>query len=57
MVKYTWSDFFLQSIAFSKALVACNIPARSCITIQGFNTPEHFIAIMGTICADCIFSD
>lgn len=57
LVQYTWSNFFLQSLAFAKALVACGIPQRSIVTIQGLNSPEHFMAVMGTICADCIFSD
>ena len=57
MVQYNWSQFFQQSLAFSKSLVFCGIKERSCITIQGFNSPEHFMAIMGTICANCIFSD
>lgn len=57
MVQYTWSQFFQQSIAFAKSLVHIGIPERSVITIQGFNSPEHFMAIMGTVCCNCIFSD
>ena len=57
MLQYTWSNFFQQTIAFAKSLIALGIPARSCITIQGINTPEHFIAVMGVISANCIFSD
>lgn len=57
LVQYTWSNFFLQSLAFSKALVASGVPQRSIVTIQGLNSPEHFMAVMGTICANCIFSD
>jgi len=57
MVQYTWSNFFQQSISFAKSCVALNIPERSCITIQGFNSPEHFISIMGTMMSNSIFSD
>ena len=57
MVQYTWSAFFQQSLAFSKSMVAAGIPERAVVTIQGFNSPEHFMSIMGTVCANCIFSD
>jgi hypothetical protein len=33
IVKYTWSNLFMQSLAFAKAIVALNIPERSCVTI------------------------
>lgn len=47
----------MQSLAFAKAIVALDIPERSCVTISGHNTPEHFMAILGTVNANCIFSD
>ena len=57
MLRYTWSDFFQQSVAFAKSLLAIGIPERTCVTILGINTPEHFMAVMGIVSANCIFSD
>ena len=57
MLRYTWSNFFQQSVAFAKSLIAIGIPERTCVTILGINTPEHFMAVMGIVSANCIFSD
>ena len=57
LVPYTWSQFFQQSLQFAKSMIHLGIPERSVITIQGVNSPEHFMAIMGSICSNCVFSD
>jgi len=33
------------------------IPERSVCLVQGMNTPEHMSCIMGTVLANCVFSD
>ena len=42
---------------FAKALTYLGVPERSCITLQGMNSPEHLASIMGSVLANCIFSD
>ena len=46
-----------MSMHFAKALVYLGVAERSCITIQGMNSPEHLTSIMGSVLANCIFSD
>ena len=42
---------------FAKALVYLDVPERSCVTLQGMNSPEHLASIMGTVLANGIFTD
>ena len=42
---------------FAKALVYLGVPERSCVTLQGMNSPEHLASIMGAVLSNCIFSD
>lgn len=46
-----------MSMHFAKALVVLGVAERSCITIQGMNSPEHLASIMGSLLANCIFTD
>jgi long-subunit acyl-CoA synthetase (AMP-forming) len=55
--KYTWQNYQELSMHFARALVALGVGERSVVLIQGANTPEHMVCIMGTILANCVFSD
>ena len=55
--KYTWLNYLELSMHFARALVALGVEERSVVLIQGANTPEHMVCIMGTILANCVFSD
>jgi len=57
LLTYTWKNYFEMAMAFAKALVSLGVPERSTVLIQGDNTPEHMAAMMGTILANCVFSD
>ena len=46
-----------MSFAFAKALHVLGIPERSCVLVQGLNSPEHIVSIMGTVLSNCIFAD
>ena len=57
MSTYTWQQFFESTLNFAKALHALGVPERTCVNIMGHNSPEHFIALMGSISANCIVSE
>lgn len=57
LLKYTWQNYYEMALHFAKALVAIGVEERSVVLIQGPNSPEHFACAMGTILANCIFSD
>ena len=42
---------------FAKALVQLGVKERSCVTLQGINSPEHIASIMGCVLANCIYTD
>ena len=42
---------------FAKALHMLGVEERSRVCFMGYNSPEHFIAIMGTILSNCIFTE
>mmetsp|Transcript_9935 Transcript_9935/g.12370 ORF Transcript_9935/g.12370 Transcript_9935/m.12370 type:complete len:126 (+) Transcript_9935:431-808(+) len=46
-----------MSMHFAKALVHLGVKERSCLTLQGINSPEHLAAIMGSVLANCIYTD
>lgn len=41
----------------AKTLITLNIPERARVCIMGHNSPEHFMALMGSIMANCIFTE
>lgn len=54
---YTWSVFREGALSFAQTLLALEVPPRSRICFMGHNSPEHFMALMGCILADCIFTE
>ena len=46
-----------MSMHFAKALIHLGVKERSCLMLQGMNTPEHLASIMGAVLANCIFTD
>lgn len=42
---------------FAKTLVELGLPERARVCFIGHNSPEHFMALMGTILANCIFTE
>jgi len=42
---------------FAKTLHHLGIKDRTAISIMGYNSPEHFIAMMGTFLANCIITE
>jgi long-subunit acyl-CoA synthetase (AMP-forming) len=42
---------------FAKTLHHLGIKERTTISIMGYNSPEHFIAIMGSFLANCIITE
>lgn len=42
---------------FAKALVKMGVKERSSVALLGYNSPEHFIAMMGTFLANCVISE
>ena len=44
-------------MAFAKGLIALGVPARSIVLLQGYNSPEHFAALIGSTLANCISCD
>ena len=46
-----------MSMHFAKALAVLGVAERSCVMIQGMNSPEHLASMMGAILANCIFCD
>jgi len=55
--QYTWDIFYQMAMHFAKALVSLGVSERSCVILQGMNSPEHLAAIMGTVLANCIYTD
>ena len=41
----------------AKTLHILGVPERSRVCILGYNSPEHFMSIMGTILSNCIFTE
>lgn len=52
-----WLQFYDRSIQIAKTLHALGIEERSRVCFMGHNSPEHFMAIMGTILSNCIFTE
>jgi long-subunit acyl-CoA synthetase (AMP-forming) len=42
---------------FAKALHKLHVKERTAVAFLGYNSPEHFIAMMGTFLANCIISE
>jgi len=42
---------------FAKALHCLGVKERTCISIMGMNSPEHFISLVGSIISNCIVSE
>lgn len=58
MVKsYLWQHFFEGAMGFAKTLHALGVKEGSRICFMGHNSPEHFMALAGTILANCIFTE
>eukprot|EP00347_Sterkiella_histriomuscorum_P000024 403377473 len=56
-VQYTWDQFFDKAMLFAKALHQLGIKEKQCVSLMGYNSPEHFIALMGTYMANCITTE
>ena len=46
---WTWNLYYQDSLRFAKACHKMNVTERAAVAIMGFNSPEWFIAFMGTI--------
>jgi len=57
MQELRWRDFLEKAVHFAKALHQLGIEERTTVSLMGTNTPEHFIAMMGTILANCIITE
>lgn len=57
VIEYNWEEFYEQSLRFAKGLHALGIEEGSCISFLGYNSPEHFIALMGSILSNCIVTE
>ena len=57
LVQYTWTQFQDRAMLFAKALLKMRVQPRATIAFLGYNSPEHFIAMMGSILANCIISE
>jgi long-chain-fatty-acid--CoA ligase ACSBG len=47
----TWAEYYDECRKFAKALIALDMAPHSCTNIIGFNSPEWFVADVGTILA------
>lgn len=54
---YTWLEFYERSVQFAKALHILNVPERARVCFMGYNSPEHFMALMGTLLSNCVFTE
>jgi len=51
---WTWKDYHRDSMKFAKTLVHFKVEPFKVVNILGFNSPEWFIACVGSILAGCI---
>ena len=54
---YTWQLFYDKALLFAKALHKLGIKERMCICIMGYNSPEHFVCMIGTLLSNCILTE
>lgn len=57
IISISWQMFYERAFQFAKALHALGVPERARVCFLGPNSPEHFMALMGTILANCIFTE
>ena len=44
-------------MSFAKSLIKLHLAPKTPIALLGYNSPEHFIALMGTFLANCTISE
>jgi long-subunit acyl-CoA synthetase (AMP-forming) len=52
---WTWKEYYADSMAFAKSLVASGVPLFHVVNMIGFNSPEWVIANMGSILAVSLY--
>ena len=54
VLKWTWSEYHIDVIAFAKAMYKLGINERSSVNIMAANGPEWFISFMGGVFYNCV---
>lgn len=54
---YDWEVFREGAFGIAQTLIALDLEERSRVCFMGHNSPEHFMALMGCILANCIFTE
>ena len=56
ILKWTWMEYYNETISFAKALHAVGVTERKAINITGYNSPEWVISFLGSIANNCVVS-
>lgn len=51
---WTWNDYYHECRLFAKALIKLDVQAHHVTNIIGFNSPEWFLSLVGSLMAGCI---
>lgn len=54
VLKWTWNQYYRESMAFAKAMQHLNVTERSSVAIMGFNSPEWIFGFLGGIMYNCV---
>jgi long-chain-fatty-acid--CoA ligase ACSBG len=55
-LKWTWAQFFTESMQFAKSLAHLNVKEKSAVAIMGFNAPEWLFSTFGALMNNCVFT-